>query len=395
MKKSLFTGFIALAALTMTSCSNDENMVSIPRDNAIEFGTYVGRDAQTRGVVLNDANLLDFGVYAFYTSGAKWTDAATPNFMYNQKVSRTSSTAKWTYSPKKYWPTKKTSEYISFFAFAPFCDDNNGIAVVSANTATGTPTLKYTINTGKLDKLADFTADVIMDESKGLADPHPNPDNSNQTVTFDFKHELTRLGITAKLDRDAFVDGSADNKTKVNIKQIDFTGTGFATEATYKFANVSNAKGAWTYTAATSPLNVVAGATGSVLVNNNNTTPLWIADYTQKGFLLEDDDPELIFGANNYLFLIPPTADGTSASNKVAMRIHYDIVTNDTKLSNNHSVSSAVKEIEVPAGLLKQGKAYNFVLTFNLNEIVFTASVVDWETPIDSDSNVDWPDSDI
>jgi hypothetical protein len=32
----------------MTSCSNDENMVSIPQGNAIEFGTYVGRDAQTR-----------------------------------------------------------------------------------------------------------------------------------------------------------------------------------------------------------------------------------------------------------------------------------------------------------------------------------------------------------
>lgn len=389
MKKSLFTGFIALAALTMTSCSNDENMVSIPRDNAIEFGTYVGRDAQTRGVVLNDANLEDFGVYAFYTSGATWTDAATPNFMYNQKVERTSTS--WTYSPKKYWPTKNTYEYISFFAFAPFHNGgDNGIAVESANTATGTPTLTYTINTDKLDQLADFTADVIMDESKGLAGD--NPDNSDQTVTFDFKHELTRLGITAKLDRDAF-DGTADNKTKVNIKQIDFTGTGFATAATYKFANVSNAKGAWTYTAAASPLNVVAGATGSVLVSNNDAS--WISEYTQKGFLLEDDDPELIFGANNYLFLIPPTADGTSASNKVAMRIHYDIVTHDTNLSNNHSVSSAVKEIEVPAGLLKQGKAYNFVLTFNLNEIVFTASVVDWETPIDSDSNVDWPDYDI
>lgn len=391
MKKNFFLGFIALAALTVSSCSNDADLTLKTPDNAIEFGTYVGRDAQTRGVVLNDANLLDFGVYAFYTSGAKWTDVATPNFMYNQKVERTSTSDPWTYSPKKYWPTKNTFEYISFFAFAPFYDGNNGIAVESANTATGTPTLTYTINTGKLDKLADFTADVIMDESKGLAGA--NPDNSNQTVTFDFKHELTRLGITAKLDRDAF-DGTDDNKTKVNIKQIDFTGTGFATEATYKFANVSNAKGAWTYTAAASPLNVVAGATGSVLVSNNDPSS-WISEYTQKGFLLEDDDPELIFGANNYLFLIPPTADGTGANNKVNMRIHYDIVTNDTKLSNNHSVSSAVKEIEVPAGLLKQGKAYNFVLTFNLNEIVFTASVVDWETPIDSDSNVDWPDSDI
>lgn len=96
MKKTLFPGLIALAALTMTSCSNDENMLSIPQDNAIEFGTYIGRDAQTKGVVLNNGNLLDFGVFASYTSGAEWTGLATPNFMYDQKVERTSAEANWT-----------------------------------------------------------------------------------------------------------------------------------------------------------------------------------------------------------------------------------------------------------------------------------------------------------
>ena len=50
MKKSnLF--FVLLTALIVMSCSKDETTMSIPQEsNAIEFGTYVGRDAQTRAL---------------------------------------------------------------------------------------------------------------------------------------------------------------------------------------------------------------------------------------------------------------------------------------------------------------------------------------------------------
>ena len=67
MKKNLFVGLIAMTALTVTSCTNDEVVEAIPQKQAIEFGTYLGRDAQARAVVTNDGNLADFGVFAFYT----------------------------------------------------------------------------------------------------------------------------------------------------------------------------------------------------------------------------------------------------------------------------------------------------------------------------------------
>ena len=41
MKKNFFVGFIALTALTVTSCSNDDVVMQSPEVNkAIEFGTY-------------------------------------------------------------------------------------------------------------------------------------------------------------------------------------------------------------------------------------------------------------------------------------------------------------------------------------------------------------------
>lgn len=48
MKQNYFIGLIACAALTMTGCSNDE--INVPQqsqgNNAIEFSTYLGRNAQ-------------------------------------------------------------------------------------------------------------------------------------------------------------------------------------------------------------------------------------------------------------------------------------------------------------------------------------------------------------
>ena len=69
MKKSnLF--LVLLTAIIVMSCSKDETTMSIPQEsNAIEFGTYVGRDAQTRALSVETPALLatggGFGVFAY------------------------------------------------------------------------------------------------------------------------------------------------------------------------------------------------------------------------------------------------------------------------------------------------------------------------------------------
>ncbi len=63
MKKSnLF--LLLLMALIVMSCSKDETTMGIPQEsNAIEFGTYVGRDAQTRASVI-DATALQTLIFS-------------------------------------------------------------------------------------------------------------------------------------------------------------------------------------------------------------------------------------------------------------------------------------------------------------------------------------------
>ena len=103
MKKSMLISALALAALATTSCSNEETKAIEPQSNAIEFGTYLGRDAISRGTVFTiDAMKTDgFGLFATYTAQNDFASTHTMNFMYNQKVTYNSSSV-WEYTPLKY-----------------------------------------------------------------------------------------------------------------------------------------------------------------------------------------------------------------------------------------------------------------------------------------------------
>ena len=125
---------ICLLATGLAACTQNEEISSLENQKAITFDTYVGRDAATRASVIDvdDLKTYGFGVFGYYTT-SDWTTSATPNFMYNQKVSG----ANWGYEPLKYWPA---TGKISFFAYAP-----HGTGTLSDNTTAGTPTLIYTV----------------------------------------------------------------------------------------------------------------------------------------------------------------------------------------------------------------------------------------------------------
>lgn len=387
MKKIILFGFIAAAALA--GCSKDETVKALPQENAIEFGTYLGRDAMTKGVELTNANLLNFGVFASYTGQNEWT-AGTGyyNFMYDQYVSRESNTADWTYNPKKYWPTTKDDK-ISFFAYAPHQKDpTTGIAVKKAKDDAGAPVITYSIDAANLTTQADFTADVLMNQVK--AGDESSIDSEPRTVSFELLHELTRLNFTACLDREAF--GSDDaNKTKVNIKSINFVEGGeFYTSADYTFATENDERGTWS-NQTTADLNIAG------LLNTATPESDDLGGYVEPGILLADTDPVTLFKKTgetaNYLFLIPTDEDGLATDGEVQIEVAYDIVTVDAALNAGHSCTPATKIIDFPAGTLKQGVAYSFNLKFGLNEIKLSASVVDWATGT-IDENVDWPKDD-
>ena len=114
MKKKLFLGLLAAAAVSFTACQKDEVISEMPQDNAIGFGTYVGRDAQTKADVTNQAAMENagyagFGVFAYYTENNPYANTFTHDFMNNQSVKWDS---KWDYNPKKYITNPAATEAV-------------------------------------------------------------------------------------------------------------------------------------------------------------------------------------------------------------------------------------------------------------------------------------------
>lgn len=373
MKKMLFMGIVASAALAMTGCSSDETALTpSAQGNAIEFGTYLGRDAQVRGTVMDNDELKNMGVYASYTGQTAYGDADTPNFMYNQKVVKNTN---WEYSPLKYWPTTN-GDQISFFAYAPYTDESNSVIVAkSDNKAAKAPTLTVTLPTD-LTKMVDFVAGVQMNQK------HTATGDANAAVKFNLKHELTRVDIKAKVSEDIWKTDVDKNKTKTKVVitdiKLDHVADGqFYASGVYTFPTDASKNGTWTGTAATTDFNL-----SSLQTKENYTVG---TGYNEKGIILEGTDAQSLFTDNQYLFLIPANGATGLTADKATVTITYDIVTTDTALDGGCSVTHAVKTVNIPTGSLKQGTAYTLTFTINVDEVKLDAEVSGWDA---ADGNV-------
>ncbi|MBR5298111.1 MAG: fimbrillin family protein, partial [Parabacteroides sp.] len=261
MKTRIFLAGM-MAAVLLSSCSQDEVIEALDMNHAIGFSTYVGK--QTKGTITDDSGTTGiqttgFGVLASYTGQSDFSNQI-PNFMYNQRVFYNSG---WTYSPLKYWPPTG-GDQISFFAYAPYDDANNDKGIVLSGNdkdTDGAPTITFTVNEDPT-KMVDFVADVQMNQRYFGDDGNgtdQDTDGVNESeVKFIFKHELTRVSFNAKVDeRIALSANTSSSPTRVVIKDVQLKGDNttnvFYKSATYTFAstNENDVRGTWSYTNAT------------------------------------------------------------------------------------------------------------------------------------------------
>lgn len=247
-----FYYLLGAAAIALASCSESTELETNPINNnlatkgtGVTFGTYsakstrAGKAGSITTEVLKDAD-YGFGVFAYSTGTADYSTSATPNFMWNQKVTYNNGTAntagdtpEWIYEPVKFWPNANsdaddegatgtpTSSKISFFAYAPYAGDastgvipsgeTSDIVATSANNATGHPTVTYVLaSTGKTVDLLWGTAasttkyttvDGATIELDKAADDALANTNINitklkvgQKIKFNFKHALAKIG---------------------------------------------------------------------------------------------------------------------------------------------------------------------------------------------------------
>lgn len=368
MKKVLI---FAAAAIMMVGCSKDQVVSEMPQDNAINFGMYFGRDAQSRAAIMNTADLekQSFGVFAYYTDNSNYAEGtSTPNFMFDQKV--TYSAGNWTYSPLKYWPNE-AEDKLSFFAYAPHTTQVPTGSIELAgftNTTASAPFLKYTLAAN----LADHV-DLLWADRTNLK--NLTKQTISEKVHFVFKHALSRIGFKAVAVIDEVNGENTGNvdatdphgkevapETTITIDEIVLTG-GFHTGGTLSLED-----GSWTKDAAANK--TYTWGAGELLTNPVTKT---------KKVVIEDD---------SYLTVVPQDADGNK---DLQITVKYTVTTADPALEGSKSVVQSTVKSDAFDFDFKQGYAYNFVLHIGLTSVKFSAEVSDWELGTDEDIVVNVP----
>lgn len=367
MKKVLF---FAAAAIMMVGCSKDQVVSEMPQDNAINFGMYFGRDAQSRAAImdLDDLKAQSFGVFAYYTEGAEYDGTTSPNFMFDQLVEWNGTPAAWNYTPLKYWPND-ADDRLSFYAYAPHISDSKGNITFPAftNTSTGAPSLTYTLN----ENLANHV-DLLW------ATPVKNQTNQkiDENVQFNFKHALSRIGFKAVAVIDEI---NGENTGDVDV--TDPHGKEVAPETTITIDEIvltgkfhqggvlSLEDGKWTSKVTADAETYTWGA--SELLPNPVTH--------EKKVVINDD---------SYLTVIPQLEDGEK---DLQITVTYTVTTEDGALAGGKSVVQSTVTSDAFDFEFKQGFAYNFVLHIGLTSVKFDAEVSDWALGADEDIVVNVP----
>ena len=285
----------AVAAAALVACSNEElstpeNSLVNSKEAPVNFSVYTQRGMTRAGVPgdLDNANIgaTGFGVFAYYTAGENYDAKATPNFMYNQKVTSTdanvTANSVWTYEPVKYWPNEYGSDAISdevdrvsFFAYAPWTevDPTTGNVVaanekaqkyniisVNKNTATGDPMVKYVVDTDpttSVDLLWGVAAEqpesyysgpiqgqAPITAGKPFIDLLKPANPASDKLNFNLKHALAKVRVTIDYIDDATTPGGPA-ATKINSDQTriyvrNFKMNGFAMKGAL---NLNNSEG--------------------------------------------------------------------------------------------------------------------------------------------------------
>ena len=354
MKKNLF-GWLAMAAMLVgTGCSTDEVVNDYSPENAIQFGTYVGRDAQGRGTVLDNTvatglSHQGFGVFAYYTNDGDFKPASSElNYMKNTMVTSTDAT-NWTYSPIKYWPNEATDK-LSFFAYAPY---NSGY---SPNSTTGDPILSFTVPNEVTNQI-----DLVVADATDMKDL--TKQSVNGKVSFDFKHVLSRVGfdVEAVIDQTNEADGvnpdtdSQNNAiadgTVITVQEVELYGN-FNTSA-----NINLNSSAWSNGTTESVSYKLMGTSGDFTDVANSVS-------ISKAQLNKDSE---------YMMLIP-------VETNIKIRVKYTVTTTDFSLDGGNSeIVNDITSAEIPFTFV-QGKAYDFVLHLGLTSVKLSASVTGWDT---------------
>ena len=341
MKTNLFIAALSLVVLAGCSSEDEIDTLVSKSDNAITFGTYVGK--QTKAIEKSAfAENDQFGVFAFYTKAEGYNNTKdTPNFMYEQSIKKGAGEAEWTYSPVKYWPNTN-GEQITFFAYYPagktgMTFQTTETSTAYSNSSKGFPDIKFEVQ-DKADEQVDFMYSTLVNQTKP---------ETNAAIKFSFAHALSKVNIKAQMKE------TLNSETTVNIKSI----------ALNNIYNTNTLK-----------------YTGS--------TPSWGWDTASNGQKYEITPTNISLASDGTTaiditsFLMVPQTLSTEDGKKASITITYDVVTTDTSLPEGSSTITNTITTDITSTTeWKMNQQYVYTIQIFLTDVSVSTEVSGWTEP--------------
>lgn len=338
------------SVLNLCSCSNE--VIEVPdAEKAIVFD-----DIQTRTVVNGADGILRMGVFAQMNLGDEDVQEAGSNdfimLLENENVSRTSSTAPWTYDNTRYWVTDRV---FHFFAVWPYSGENSSVTNVKsiAPAVAGESAYGYSV-TFETPAAADqdlLTAKTMMKTKTGQDLP--------ESVGFNFQHELTNLNLKI------WSNGAPDNvQDKIKVKEVTLS------NVTKKGTlNTTISGSSWSYSSAKTSFTKTYE--GGVEVSQAQIIDGVLTPNAESA-------PGVPFGENG-LLLIPHTI---TSSNPVVVTVKYDLQRPIDQTEEGGSWEEKKLMVVLPEGTWPAGKklTYNLVISGDrtITEFQINTVVEDW-----------------
>ena len=355
MKKILISIMAVATMLNLCSCSNELN------DNPDPEKAIVFDNEQTRALVESADQILSMGVFAQKNRGDKDKNENGSNnytmILDNEHVSRTNSSAPWTYKNTRYW--ERDREY-HFFAVWPYSGENTSVTnVTEVEPVAGDGPYSYSV-TFETPEKAD---QELLTAKKEVNTREQIP----ESVGFDFQHDLTNINLKI------WSNGAPENvQDKIRVKEVTLsnvtkTGTLNTTTIDGSSWNYSSAKMAFTKTyegegITVSQAQIIDGQLVPNEVSVNNP---------------DKDKPGIPFGDNG-LLLIPHTITNSSP---VVVTVIYDL---QRPIDVEGNVWEKKKlQAFLPDGIWPAGKrlTYNLIISGErtITEFLINTVVEDWK----------------
>ena len=291
----------------------------------------------------------------------------------------------WDYDGVVYWPDASSKNYLAFTAY--------GVHSVSQSTDNGktvTTAIAPDCITNVQSNSFDFAVrDAVADQQDLIVAPFQwgkkiNATNSNTTVTFNFKHVLSRVGFKVKANN--------TNDTDVIITKVDLAGkfltsgnvdltldtpkiglNGTSNEKTYSLLPATDTTKGYGFTCTSSieekPIFVNAAWTKAADAKIYTMTALSDADGNFKDAVTNE--------ANRFMMLMP--TNETSAADAEA-KTYEDgnyVITVDYQLEGTKKYYTATVNLPDTFTFLP-GKSYEFLFKVSTTSIGFSVTVADW-----------------